>query len=243
MRRTVVFAVALVLLFGIAGTVFAQDGAFEEEGWKKRFASPTYGVVLAPTEIEIPTSGASLEEEILVPGFEIRIFNGMNVAKRGGFYTGYEVGVQFLLYTGGDDYYLKSNWNEVTFGNTGNYRIESIFSGTIFLLSKYGYRIDLGTAAGGLSIGPQVGIGAQMGGGSVDIYNETNDVTESADTEMLFGPRLELSIEAAFRLGKNFRLMGLIGANVGPGLEWEGTIDGEMVPVQPDIRLGFALNY
>ncbi len=243
MRRVVFLLLVVALLGGIVAAVFGQDGAFEEEGWKKRFASPTYGVILAPTDIEIPTAGAAQEESLLVPGVEIRIFNGMNVAKRGGFYTGYEVGVQFLLYSGGDDYYLETSWDEVTFGTTGNYRIENIFCGTIFLLSKYGYRIDLGTAAGGLSIGPQVGIGAQMGGGNVDIYNETEDVTESADTEMLFGPRIELSVEAAFRFGKNFRLMGLVGANVGPGFEWEGTIDGEMIPVQPDIRLGFALNY
>lgn len=231
MRRVMCVMVVLVLFGGVAAMAFGQDGAFEEEGWKKRFASPTYGVVLAPTDLDI---GNGNEDSILIPGVEMRIFNGMNVAKRGGFYTGYEVGVNLFFYSEGESYNISGT----------NYKIQDLFVGTIFLLSKYGYRIDLGTAAGGLSVGPQVGIGAQMGGGNVDIYDDVSDDTTGADTDMIFGPRLELSLEAAFRFGKNFRILGLIGANVGPGMTWSDTnISGEMIPVQPDIRLGFALNY
>ncbi len=232
MGRVVCLMVALVLFFGAAAGAFGQDGDYEVEGWKKRFASPTYGFVLAPTELDINDADGT-EDSIMIPGFEIRIFNGMNVAKRGGFYTGYEVGVNLFIYSEGDNYEI----------NSVNYRIQDLFCGTIFLLSKYGYRLDLGTDSGGLSIGPQVGIGAQMGGGSVDIYDDEDDDTTGADTDMIFGPRLELSIEGSFRFGKNFRLLGLIGANIGPGMEWTGQIEGEMLPVQPDIRIGFALNY
>ncbi len=232
------------MLSGVLSAVNAQDSAYDVEGWKKRFASPTYGLIFAPTEIEVVTEGDDIEETIFIPGFELRIFNGINVAKRGGFYTGYEVGATFLFYSGGDEYSINPSW--VGGGGQDPYSVSiyEIFCGTIFLMSKYGYRIDLGTAAGGLSFGPEVGIGALMGGGSVDIYNDAEDDTSGADTELMFGPRIELGIEAAFRFGKNFRLLSVVGLNVGPGLEWESAaIDGEMMPVQPDIRLGFALNY
>jgi hypothetical protein len=217
--------------------VFAEDSAYEEEGWKKRFASPTYGVALAPMTIEY---GDGEEDEILLPGIELRIFNGMNVEKRGGFYTGYEVGVVFHFLEESDEF------------DTGTDRLtlKDINSGLIFLMSKYGYRIDLGTRTGGLSVGPVVGIGICMGGGSVDVYHESDGETYGTDTDMIFGPMLEGALEAALRLGQNFRLIGIVGVNVSPaGLSWDGddsgsaNLDGEMVPVRPDLRLGFALNY
>lgn len=234
MRKAILAGVVLVLVCGVA---FAQSSDYEEEGWKKRFASPTYGVSLATLTIDYLDNGEVQEDDILVPGIDIRIFNGINVAKRGGFYTGYEVGTIIYLLGESDSYDI---------GGTG-YQIRDLVSGSIFIMSKYGYRIDLGTEAGGFSVGFGLGIGAKMGGGSVDVYNEDTEETESAGSEA-FGPMLEAALEAAFRLGQNFRILGQLGGYVSPAsLEWDSdattVIGGEFAPVRPDLRFGFALNY
>ena len=99
MTKKVPFVVLLIffLASGI-GSVFGQTGDYEDEGWKKRFSSPTYGVALTPLELKYENTGNDYTTEtIWVPGVDLRIYNGINVAKRGGFYTGYEVGVQFLF--------------------------------------------------------------------------------------------------------------------------------------------------
>ena len=225
-----------VLVFA-AAAAFAQDSAYEVEGWKKRFASPSYGVAFAPVTIEFTDGGEDSEETLVVPGVDIRIFNGINVAKRGGFYVGHEVGTS-LFFLGESDSYST---------DLGPYTVEDVFCGTIFLMSKYGYRLDLGSRALGFSAGAELGIGAQMGGGDVTLVPENdpdNDV--SPDTEgMPFGPALEASIEGAFRLGQNFRLFLKAGGLVGPALlDWDHeALSGEMQPVRPSIRAGFALNY
>ena len=63
---------------------------------------------------------------------------------------------------------------------------------------------------------------------------------------MIFGPMLEFGLEGAFRFGQNFRLLGVLGINVSPGFMWDDPntyFEGEAIPVRPDLRLGFALNY
>ena len=245
MRKTVLFTTAILFIIGIGSSVFAEDSAYDVEGWKKRFASPTYGVTATPITLEYSNSeGEDETEEIVVPGFDFRIFNGMNVNKRGGFYTGYEVGATFYVMGKGDDTYEVDN-PEFTKGA----RIEDFMCGMVFLLSKYGYRLDLGTKSGGFSIGVSAGIGAVMGGGGLtikDVDNGSDDTwaSESPDSDALFGPMIEAGIEGAFRFGQNFRLVGVLGAAASPPMEWDSNvIEGEMSPVRPHLRLGFSQNY
>jgi len=220
---------------GMVTAAFSQDAAVAEEGWKRGFASPTYGVSIAPLTLTYNDGGGKEQEDMVyVPGVELRIFNGTNIAKRGGFYTGYEVGVSFYFLDSSDSYDL---------GGT-NYHISGLNCGIVFLMSKYGYRLDLGGRTGGFSIGPMIGIGLGMGGGSVDIVDESIGDSTGGDTDMIFGPMLEGALEGAFRFGQNFRVMAVLGVNVSPMLEWDAaTISGEMIPVRPDLRIGFALNY
>lgn len=235
MRKVLFHGLVALFLCGTLSTTFAQDSsAFEEDGWKRRFASPTYGAALAPLTVKY---GTDEEDEIMVPGVELRIFNGINVGKRGNFYTGYEVGVSFHFLGESDSY-------EGATSSAKDYSLKEFFSGMVFLMSKYGYRFGLGTKAGGLTVGPVIGIGIGMGGGSVDIYDINNETSSGADTEMIFGPMLEAAVEGSLRTGQNFRFVGIVGVNVSPGMEWDDSeVSGEMVPVRPDIRFGFVQNY
>jgi hypothetical protein len=244
-RKAFVVFLALGCILFVLPRVYAQSGDYEVDGWKMRFASPTYGVSLATLVLTYPENDQydEAEETLVVPGFEVRIYNGINVAPRGGFYTGYEVGATF--YTLGESYSYSVFQGGTTYQD---YHISDLFCGMIFVMSKYGYRVDLGTDEGGMSIGPQIGIGVAMGGGSVEIVNDETGESFSGDTDMIFGPMLEADIEAAFRFGRNFRVVGAIGASVSPMLEWDNesdtdAIEGEFLPVRPTIRLGFALNY
>ena len=245
MRKIVLFTTVILFMICIGTSVFAEDGAYDEEGWKKRFASPTYGATVAPITLEYNNSDGKIEEdEIVVPGVDFRIFNGMNVNKRGGFYTGYEVGATFYVMGKGDDTYEVENPDF-----SDGARIEDFMCGMVFLLSKYGYRLDLGTKSGGFSIGASAGIGAVMGGGGLtikDVDNGSDDTwaSESPSTEAFFGPMIEAGIEGAFRFGQNFRLIGVLGAVASPPMEWDNNvIEGAMSPIRPHIRLGFSQNY
>ena len=152
----------LIALAGLALStpLLAQDGAFEEEGWKKRVASPTYGAVFGLLEISDDDDNSL--KSLTIPGVELRIFNGTNVAKRGGFFVGYEVGTIIFLLSDSDPFPAQSGAGEVSVN------ISEFFVGSVFLLSKYGYRADLGVKAAGLSLGAELGMGVQMSMGGAD---------------------------------------------------------------------------
>jgi hypothetical protein len=235
MKRAAVVMAVFVLLAVLTGTLAAQDNAFDVEGWKKRVASPTYGLAVG---FLVPSDDSGDLEPIPMPGIELRIFNGINVAKRGGFFTGYEVGTIFFI--------AESDTIALTGGG------EVYFSGlasTVFLLSKYGYRLDLGVEAAGLSVGAELGIGAQMSIGGIDIYDVNGTSEGSASTQFPFSVMLDAAAEGAFRFGQNFRIFARIGASViPPQFDYEGSVPGEsfgfeMSPGIINARLGFALNY
>ncbi|MFP4492043.1 MAG: hypothetical protein ACLFNZ_11250 [Spirochaetaceae bacterium] len=250
MRKVVcVLALALMLL-GAAAAVFGEEetprtGDYEVEGWKKRFASPTYGVAIAPMYIEYTDKNNEVQsDDVIVPGVQLRILQGMNVSKRGGFYTAYELGMMLYYLDNSDIYQIKN----IDFTPHGA-KLEDLTFAMMFVMSKYGYRIDLGTEAGGLSLGPVIGLGFMGGGGDVTIkdigedHDGEGDDTESGGSEGVFGPLLELGLEGTFRFGQNFRIVGVAGINASPAMEWDGEIKGEMSPVRPDLRVGFIMNY
>jgi len=251
MRKLTFAAVLLLFAFALAAPVLAQDSDYDVEGWKKRVASPTYGLVVG--FLTIKDWDGNEFDTLAIPGIELRIFNGTNVAKRGGFFVGYEVGTIFFVKDDFDTYTLPTSGPPVDL--TPN----EFFAGTLFLLSKYGYRLDLGIEAAGLSLGVEAGMGLQVSMGGIDIQADDGSPDPPETWIQIYAPFslvLDAAAEAAFRLGQNFRVFGRLGVMVMPGLvEW-GTDDinypsaepsngftGEMSPANVNFRLGFALNY
>jgi len=257
MRKLSFVLVLVFLVCGLAAPLMAEETAYNVEGWKKRVASPTYGLALATLTIK-DWDGKEIDK-MVVPGFEMRIFNGTNVAKRGGFFVGYEVGTIFFTMEQSDTYSLEANSG----AGTEELQLDDFFVGTLFLLSKYGYRIDLGLEAAGLSLGAEVGMGLQLSMGGVDVVASDPDDGDDDDNPETwvevyapFSLALEAAGEAAFRLGQNFRIFGRLGVMVMPQLvEWDTDdiaydgsgpdkgFTGEVSPAIVNLRLGFALNY
>jgi hypothetical protein len=243
MKRAVSAALLLAVLMVLTGPLAAQEeSAYDVEGWKRRVASPTYGLVV--TFLEVENGDGKIQDPIPFPGIELRIFNGMNVAKRGGFYTGYEVGTILFILPETDTLALSS----------GNEVVLSGMADTVFLLSKYGYRLDLGLKAAGLSVGAELGIGAQMSLGGIDIVDADNsDNVEYVEPGFPLSMLLDAAAEGAFRFGQNFRIFARVGGSVMPPLvDFSGDFPNgagadyfsmEMAPVIISARLGFALNY
>ena len=219
MKKFFVVAVTVIVVLSISSAVFAQDNAFAEDGWKKRFSSPSYGLSLMMLNV---SDDNGLEETILVPGFDFRILNGTNISKRGGFYTGYEVGATIYHLGESDSFYI---------------------------MQKYGYRLDLGAKAGGISIGTEIGIGIQVGGGDYEVVDDSDeDNTISGGTDNPLGMLLELTLEGSLRMGQNKRLFAGLGVMVSNPMLDEfdggfGSLDVEQNPVRPVLRGGFSMNY
>lgn len=240
MKKTLILAVLLLFLAGLAAPLFAQDTAYDVEGWKKRVAAPTYGVVVGTLSLR-NEAGDELDT-LSVPGFEMRIFNGTNVAKRGGFFVGYEVGTIFFMMSESDTYTVSD----------GEVSLSDFFAGTLFVLSKYGYRVDLGLKAVGVSLGVEAGMGLQVSMGGVDVVLPDSFEDDSTWVEVYapFSLVLDAAGEAAFRLGQNFRLFARAGVMVMPqlveinrGNTGLSDFKGEVFPALPNFRVGFALNY
>ena len=242
MRKIVFVAVVILFVCGLAAPVFSQETDYNVEGWKKRVASPTYGLALA--FLPLTDEDGNELDTLVIPGFEMRIFNGTNVAKRGGFFVGYEVGTIFFVFGESGEY--------PAIGGAGPtiVQLNEFFVGTLFLLSKYGYRLDLGIEAAGLSLGVEAGMGLQVSMGGVDVRNVISDEEQWLEVYAPFSLVLDAAAEAAFRLGQNFRVFGRLGVMVMPQLveiSWGSTgfddFNGMVSPAILNMRLGFALNY
>ncbi len=237
-----VFITAVWAMFLIAEDATVQSSSFNVDGWKVRYASPSYGISM----LLLNVTANGLDETVAVPGFDFRILNGMNVSKRGGFYTGYEVGATIYVMSESDSFYV----DDLNSGSGGNIYLSDFFAGSVYIMQKYGYRLDLGMKAGGLSIGTEIGIGLVVGGGSYDIIDETDSAEDgSGSTDNPFGMLMELSLEGTLRLGQNTRLFAGLGADLSnPMFESvEGSssanLDIEQAPIRPFLRAGFSMNY
>jgi len=183
--------------------------------WKDNFASTTYGVALMPVEFNYGDTGST--NTILLSGIDIRLFNGKNITKKGGFYTGTEVGV--LMFFSGDaefqDTLDGTSAGSVTYTITNR----DAFIGTVFLMAKYGYRLDLGVKLFGISLGCEMGIGARIASGNYDYGAdiEENDVVNSKgyDTTAM-SMILDTAVEASVRLGTNLRFVAKVGVMLTP---------------------------
>lgn len=219
-RKTVLFMIILLVALVIApASVFCQTDKEMEQvrswlgQWKRNFASPTFGATLFRARLDgkyvlnVPDS----ELEFPATAAEIRIFKGVNVSKRGGFYTGVETGLFFF-----------KNINDVVFheDDIGTMHLD-YQGGLVFLMAKFGLRMDIGIALFGISLGGEIGIGGTMFAGE---FTFSTDTAEYGELSQSYGNAtanmsviLDTSVEGAIRLGKNFRLIakaGIVGAPI-----------------------------
>jgi len=220
MKKIVFFIIAaLVLLIPVLS--FAQTDKEMEQAkswlgqWKRNFASPTYGIAIFHGQLDggwnMPQQLNDSDKEFPVTAMDLRIFKGVNVSKRGGFYTGVEAGVLFLAP------FMDTTFDEP---NLGEKMGLSYNGGLVFLMAKYGLRIDLGISLFGVSLGAEVGMGGTLFAGGFDFYtgpkdNPTVDEGFGSDKASM-GLILDTAAEAALRLGKNFRLVGKLGVMAAP---------------------------
>jgi len=220
MVRKVLVLACLVL---VAYNLTAQDS--ESGQWKQRYATPTYGLMIFPITIEGASEG--YEGTLFLPAIDLRISTGTNAARRGGFYTGVEVGSLLLLPGGpGSSTSFSDTYTDAA-SQTYPYQVSvDCGAGIVFLLSKYGYRLDIGFKAIGMSVGAELGIGARLASGSIDLKTTIDEAYGSFgvwDTGSMFiDVLIDAAVEAAVRLGTNFRLFGRLGVMLTPPI-----FDGE----------------
>ncbi len=279
MKKLALLLMIIIFVFNFS-LLFAQSDKEMEQvrswlgQWKRNFASPTIGVTLFRAKLDDRYMMNVPEDKIDFPATaaEIRIFKGVNVSKRGGFYTGVETGLFFF-----------QNINEITFpeDEIGEMKL-NYQGGLVFLMAKFGLRLDIGIALFGISAGGEIGIGGTMFSGEFD-FSATSSTSGEEITEGYgnatanMGVIADASVEAAIRLGKNFRLIGKAGiiaapieasrknsdfyyvfSGDNPGWYWKGigpltgddmiravlnNYQVEFNPFAIDLRVGFVLNY
>ncbi len=253
-----ILLVVFIIFVGV-GFAAAEGGAWE---WKDHFASTTYGVALMP--VDFSNHETELSEVLLMPGIDIRLFTGNNVTKRGGFYSGTEIGlITFLsIDEGFEDTYYGLDSGSVTYNVVNS----DSFIGTVFALAKYGYRLDLGVSFFGISLGWEMGIGARIASGNFDysavIGDNEGSRSEGYDTSAI-SMMLDTAVEASVRLGTSLRFVAKLGALLTPPLidirsnyagisdpttdDNAGAIinsyDVESFPVIATGRVGFIISY
>jgi hypothetical protein len=198
--------------------------------WKGNFASTTYGMAFMPVKFEGLDNSSS--NTILMPGIDIRLFNGKNITKRGGFYSGTEVGVLifFSSDTGFQDTYNGATTGTVTYDIINS----DSFIGTVFVLGKYGYRLDLGVKLFGISLGWEMGMGVRIAVGNYD-YKTSIGAVNTASSAGVATPdmtmMLDTAVEATVRVGTNLRFLARVGIILTPPFI---DINGTSSPV-PDV--------
>jgi hypothetical protein len=189
--------------------------------WKRNFAAPAYGLALFSVDIKsggLPGVSSSLgDDTFLAPAVDLRIFRGVNVSKRGGFYTGLETGVFIFLpfshsFT---DVNVSVDETGVDTGGTLhslgslNFKVRP-YGGVVFLMAKYGLRMDVGTSKAGFGAGLELGAGGSIYAGGFDLWmgpkdNPLYEAAGTSDTTKM-SLLLDASAEWAFRVGRNFRM-------------------------------------
>jgi hypothetical protein len=247
--------------------VFSQE-PISIEGWKQKTASPTYGLAFMPMKINGEAEGFS--GDFWMPGIDLRIFNGTNVSKRGGFYTGTEVGVLFFLPMDPEGMSFTDEIANTADGSQSYHVSMDFMIAQVFLLAKYGYRIDLGFKFLGISLGAELGIGTCIGAGHMSLQSTINGVDGDAGfgtTGTFLNVVLDAAVEAAIRLGQNLRFIARVGAMLTPPFmdndtdDFGGYLPGDTIDEWNDVhnilsrydveferpiisaRFGFILNY
>ena len=204
--------VGLLVLGAAAG--FAE-GDFEYE---PRFAAPTYGAAIMPLNIRLDGSQDG-GFTMLLPGVDMRVAAGNNVSQGGGFWSGYEAGAMFFFQPAAVNFEFPAigevGFSDTYSGNDGadysvGYDVEtSIDINYVYLLAKYGYRLDIGFKYLGVGVGAEVGLGGRLVDGRIRM--ETSGVggdDNYGQVEWLptnpFGIMVDGALEATLRVGPNF---------------------------------------
>ena len=218
--KKVIFLIVAAFILILPVLVFAQSDKEIEQAkswlgqWKRNFASPSYGFALFHGRLgggwyaqnPIPDE----DRKFPITALDFRIFRGVNVSKRGGFYTGVETGVLFL-----------QNFEEITFNEPtiGDMHLR-YNGGLVYLMAKYGLGIDVGISLIGITLGAEMGMGGTLFAGGFDFYTGSKD---DPDVEEGYGTDaaslslvLDVAGMAALRLGKNFRLFAKAGIMAAP---------------------------
>ena len=278
MKRGVL--IATVLLFAALPLMsLAQEQGDPAENtyglWKRNFASPTYGVAFFNSRVEwkgLESTQSSFNKgEFMVPAVDLRIFRGVNVSRRGGFYTGAEVGTIIFIPVSSKDFsdtIVVDDFEQTyTYGpDLYTFNVE-VFGGSVFIMMKYGLRYDFGASLLGVSLGFELGAGAALQVGGYRIVTDIADEDTGSD-QISFNLIVEPSAEFGVRLGTNFRFLVKGGLILMPPIVQDekmfdnyvlhdGTVnspeeyrryalqgyDVELNPVAYDFRIGFALNF
>ncbi|HKK64635.1 MAG TPA: hypothetical protein VJ967_02190 [Clostridia bacterium] len=242
MRKIFLLMLGVCFLGGTVGLVFGQSENTEEENWKKRIASPSYGLTMGFYNLEAGPWDNRQNETLMMPGIDIRHFNGVNVPRSGGFYYGYEIGLLANFYLG------EYQFEDVHHLPNSNYTIESMVAASGFLMLKHGYRFSLGRGDYSPVFGFELGAGIAAGGGDLIITNDAdedeNNLAVLADEPV--GPIFELGLEGALPLGRELRLVTRLGITAVPipPLEDAGEYSyGEMSPIRIGLRGGLQWNH
>ena len=260
MKKLIIF---IFLLASTSLLLTAEENSTWD--WKDNASSTTYGVAVMP--VTITNSETGLDETFNMPGLDIRLFNGKNITERGGFYTGTEVGLIIFLST---DEAFQDTYTGSTSGSVDYTLVNSdSFIGTVFVLAKYGYRLDLGVKLFGISLGWEMGIGARIASGNFDYHSSDiggYEVSRSKGYETTaMSMLLDTAVEASVRLGTGFRFVGKVGVLLTPpfinlddtyaGIGNVGTVSEtdaqkildsykiESFPVIATARVGFIISY
>ena len=214
-------AAVLLGLLLIPRAAPAQERPESGEPQRNNYASPSFGVSfynmrLERGDLKDVTSSMMEEEKYFMPAIEVRVFRGINITKRGGFYAGVEAGAE--IFTPDERTYIDNV--SVTDPESPNPPIwgypqqpvtfnTSFYGGDVFLMMKYGYRYDFGHNAVGLSLGLQIGTGASLFSGGYDVWVGDKDNPDAEGGKKVGETTLslaaDLSLEVALRFGKNSR--------------------------------------
>jgi len=241
MRKFILSVMALILIL-LPVAVRAQESGDALEKpveqdlgqWNRNFLSPAYGVALFRAEIRqrgIPgVISYFVDEEILVTAADLRVFRGVNVSKKNGFYTGVEAGAFIFLpvaHSFSDDVtVMDPDYMPAPPWVSGPIDFKAApYGGLFFLMAKYGLRTDVGKQKKGFGAGLELGAGGSIYTGGFDLWmGDKNNPSAQADagsTETKISLIVDASAEGSFRVGKNSRLFAKGSVMIMP-LTFEG---------------------
>ncbi len=236
MRKIVLLVLAVCFLGGTVGLVFGQSEDTGKESWMKRIASPSYGLTMGFYDLEFGPEDNRQNKTLIMPGIDLRHFNGVNVPRDGGFYYGYEFGLIANFYLGEYEfpYVGESGVTPCT--------VEGLMAASGFLMLKHGYRFPLGSGENSPELGIELGAGIAAGGGDIQIKNPDGE-NMAVLAEDPVGPIFELGLEGGLPVGKDLRFVTRLGITVVPIPPVVTDNDGEMSPVRLGLRGGLAWNH
>ena len=243
MKRIGFLLLASALL--IASAVAAFGGEADEE-WRRYVASPSYGLSLTMLDLEYQIEGKDDKEldTYVMPGIDLRHFNGVNVTPAGGFFYGYEIAIGIMLRGQGAEYDTFPDDDE-----EGPYRLENAMAVGLRLLLKHGYRFPVATE-GRVDLGVELGLGVSAGLGGIRIQDLSEGGGSISHFSESIGPAFEVGFEGGYRATDHFRYVARLGVQGGApmlvaseeNLEFIG-ISATTIPVMFTLRFGFTRDH